>query len=148
MESFTQYEIRGMLQELVDAQDSPFVEDGLLAIPEEHVFDGLKEACDIEELKGRYTLPNRDLLSTLGDEVGYVPFASEGGYVCQQSRDPFLDVDMKKRSIAFSYCGYTFNIEVMSKCDNDEVFNKFVMEVLTRFDTHIVTAYPPKFTKE
>lgn len=44
MNSYTQYEIRVMLEELAKSQEeqkSPFVEDGLLAIPEEHIFDNL-----------------------------------------------------------------------------------------------------------
>ena len=44
MNSYTQYEIRVMLEELAKSQEqqqSPFVEDGLLAIPEEHIFHGL-----------------------------------------------------------------------------------------------------------
>ncbi len=46
MNSYTQYEIRVMLEELAKSQEeqqSPFVEDGLLAIPEEHIFDNLTE---------------------------------------------------------------------------------------------------------
>ena len=47
-EKYAQYEIRVMLQELIDKQDSPFVEDGLLAIPEEHIFWGVKDIEKIE----------------------------------------------------------------------------------------------------
>ena len=47
MNSYTQYEIRVMLEELAKSQEqqqSPFVEDGLLAIPEEHIFEGLEKS--------------------------------------------------------------------------------------------------------
>ena len=99
MNSYTQYEIRVMLEELAKSQEqqkSPFVEDGLLAIPEEHIFDNLKE-------------PNYP-------------------YVIEPFLRPILEPKKPelKHTAVFGSHGYSFHVTVTSECDREEIFKKCV----------------------
>lgn len=137
MNSYTQYEIRVMLEEYLPIQrklieqafqdgaehyggtmtlplsrvyydrkfskDSPepFVEDGLLAIPEEHIFDNLKE-------------PNYP-------------------YVIEPFLRPILEPkkpELKHTSVFGSH-GYSFRVTVTSECDREEIFKKCVGEMFS-----------------
>lgn len=156
MNDYTQYEIRVMLEEYLPIQrkiieeafqdgaehfggtmtlplshvyyerkfskdnSEPFVTEGLLAIPEEHIFDGLKE----------------------------VTFATRECYVCQLSYDPYLDADMQRRTLTLGYSGHFFHVEITSKCDNDDTFNRLVKEMLTGgLGRNIEFAYTPSDNK-
>lgn len=127
MNSYTQYEIRVMLEELAKSQEqqqSPFVEDGLLAIPEEHIFDNLSEdwTTSIRDKGKTYLVNTADIL----DHEKPMDTVKRLGLKPIEIRKPEL-----KHTAVFGSHGYSFHVTVTSECDREEIFKKCVGEMFS-----------------